>query len=197
MPQTRWNKGRTIVNSDAYNLAGDLATDLDTYNLPVPVASQAERDALVPPGGKYAGMLVCRTDLAGCPIERYDGTTWWGDSTQALTLNTANFNAPPTGYGPLTLAISAGGRVATLSGNVVWANGSGGNNVATIPTGYRPGYETGFTSVSQANSTGALGTIYRGVVTTGGSVNLNWMSGGVARSTDNVIPVLATWLIAQ
>ena len=80
MPQTRWNKIKTIVNSDAYNLSGDMATEADYSNVVVPVASQAERDALVPPQGVYAGMAVARTDLPGVPIQTRDGSGVW--STQ-------------------------------------------------------------------------------------------------------------------
>lgn len=81
MPQTRPNKGVVPVNSDAYNLAPDLATMGDSLNVVIRVASQAERDALT----KVNGLLVARTDLPGCPIERCDGTNWWGPSTAEWT----------------------------------------------------------------------------------------------------------------
>jgi hypothetical protein len=193
MPQIRANKIQTPINGDSFpNFVNDLAALADSANVVIPVASQAERDALT----KKNGLLVCRTDLPGCPIERCDGTTWWGDSSQTLTLNTTNFSNPPGGYGPLTLQVSGGGRIITVTGNVTWTNGSNGNNVATIPSGYYPVTEVAFSSTSQANSTGNIGTSYRGQVTTAGALNLNWMGGGIARSTDFVIPILATWRIA-
>ena len=104
MPQTRQNKGVAPVNSDAYNLTPDLATLVDSLNVVITVASQAERDALT----KKAGLCVIRTDLFGLPIERCDGTNWWNTQhsewtfsasgvpsgtvwgTNTLTLDTAN-----------------------------------------------------------------------------------------------------------
>lgn len=187
----RWNKAKTPAGADGWNLTPDIGTALDSANVVVPVGSQAERDALTPPLGKYAGMVVSRTDLAGSPLEVWDGARWWGTTIQTLAPNTANFTNPPAGYGPLTLAVY--GKMATLTGNVVWNNGSG-NGVATIPSPYLPAFEVTFTSISQNNSTGAIGTTYRGVVTTGGAVTLNWM--GIARDVNNVIPVQASWVIA-
>lgn len=71
MPQTRPNKTVVPVNSDAYNLAPDLATFADSSNVVIRVSSQAERDALV----KVAGLCVTRSDLNGL-IEVCDGTNW-------------------------------------------------------------------------------------------------------------------------
>jgi hypothetical protein len=90
MPTTRWNKGVAPVNSDAYNLTADMQKLLDTSNMVVPVSSAAERDALTPPQGKYAGMCVVRTDVAGLPIERWSGTEW---VSQALAQIGATTNA--------------------------------------------------------------------------------------------------------
>ncbi|GAA1051412.1 hypothetical protein [Arthrobacter russicus] len=67
MPQTRPNKSTVPVNSDAYNLTGDMATMADSLNVVVPVASAAERDGLT----KKPNLLVSRTDLGGV-IEAWD-----------------------------------------------------------------------------------------------------------------------------
>lgn len=71
MPQTRPNKITVPVNSDAWNLAGDLATLADSTQVVIPVASQTERDALT----KANGLVVSRGDIGGL-IEVCDGTTW-------------------------------------------------------------------------------------------------------------------------
>ncbi len=72
MPQTRPNKATTPINADVYNLTADLATMADSLNVIIRVASQAERDALV----VTAGASVVRTDLAGAPMQTWDGTQW-------------------------------------------------------------------------------------------------------------------------
>jgi len=188
----RWNKSKTPGGADGWSLTPDIGTALDTANVIVPVGTQTERDGLTPPvTGKYAGMVVSRTDQAGSPLEIWDGARWWGTFIQVLALTTANFTNTPAGYGPLTLTVS--GKVAILTGNVAWNSGTG-NGLATIPSPYLPACEVAFTSVSQNNGTGGMGTTYRGVVTTGGAVSLNWM--GIARDVNNVIPIMATWLVA-
>ncbi|MGZ4533050.1 MAG: hypothetical protein ACXVXP_11945 [Mycobacteriaceae bacterium] len=157
---------------------------------PIPVRTQAERDALT----AFGGLRVLRLDLAGDPVGTYDAknSTWWGTSFQSIAPTGVNFTNPPAGYGTLTLGVS--GKMANLTGNVSWVNGSSGITVATIPAPYAPAYEVAFTSVSQNNNTGVLGTTYRGVVTTAGVIALNWM--GTTRDPNNVIPIQATWLIA-
>lgn len=102
MPQTRWNGIKSISNSDAYNLSGDLATDFDTANVIVPVSSDTQRNALTPPQGSYAGMVVARTDIAQSPIERFDGTKWWGDAPHEewTFSNPANTVPNGTAWGP-------------------------------------------------------------------------------------------------
>lgn len=73
MPQTRKNKIQVPLNSDAYNLVPDLTTMADTANVFPKVASASERNGLASPA---LGDKVVRTDIAGSPIETYDGTAW-------------------------------------------------------------------------------------------------------------------------
>jgi hypothetical protein len=128
MPQTRWNKGKTIVNSDAYNLAGDQATQSDTLNVVIPVASQAERDALVPPQGVYAGMAVARTDLPGVPIQTRDGSGVW--STQQVPKVWANnvLNGSPAN--PLS-GLQSGSYVPIIQGGT-WVGTPDVNGYANL-----------------------------------------------------------------
>jgi hypothetical protein len=117
-----------------------------------------------------------------------------GYANPTLTVSTGNF-VNYAGYGALQLSFNSIARVATLTGNVGWVNGSNGNTVTTIPTGYRPPYQISFSSISQNNATGGEGTKYRGTVETSGIVTLNWMSNGLARDVNNVIPIQASWLV--
>ena len=73
--QTLPNGVEVPTNSDAYNLTDDLAASFMDANLVVPVASAAARDTYkaARPG---LVSIVCRTDLAGLPLEIWDGTTW-------------------------------------------------------------------------------------------------------------------------
>ncbi len=75
MSTVRKNKITVPLNSDAWNLVPDLTTMADTTNVPIKVASAAERDALASPQN---GDKVIRTDLAGQPFETYDSasTSW-------------------------------------------------------------------------------------------------------------------------
>lgn len=73
---TTWNKGIVPAGPDGWNLTPDVRKAIETLNYPVPVGTATERDGLTPPTGKYAGMMVVRTDLAGHPIEVWDGGKW-------------------------------------------------------------------------------------------------------------------------
>ncbi|UKA69590.1 hypothetical protein [Arthrobacter sp. FW306-06-A] len=77
---TTWNKSTAPAGADGWNLTTDVRKAIETSNFPVPVSTVAERDALAPPTGKYAGMQVIRTDLPGCPVETWDGSAWQGVS---------------------------------------------------------------------------------------------------------------------
>ena len=93
MPQTRPNKATTPINADAYNLTADLATMADSLNVIVRVASQSERDAYP----ATAGTSVVRTDLAGAPMQTFDGTGWNAQAgTQTVTVVTGTEARPVT-----------------------------------------------------------------------------------------------------
>lgn len=147
MPQTRWTKGQTIVNSDAYNLAGDLATQVDTLNVVVPVASDTEEAGLTPPQGKYAGMLDVRTDLAGLPLKVYDGSAWkWGARVERIDCTTSD--ATWTYQVHLHRTTEPGGKQLVTASFIVDRNGGGAFTLSTtawtelfsaiIPSGWRP-----------------------------------------------------------
>lgn len=71
MPQTRQNGAIVPVGSDPYALTEDLPKFADSLNVLIPVANQAERDALTP----FEGMAVIRADLSG-EIQVYTNGAW-------------------------------------------------------------------------------------------------------------------------
>lgn len=99
MPQTRPNLIKVPVNSDAYNLTGDLTTMADSVNAIIPVANAAARDALT----KFVGLTVSRQDL-GMVLETWDGLAWQSTAT--------HFNVP----GVTGLPIIYGSEVAVTIG---------------------------------------------------------------------------------
>lgn len=112
MSQIRQNKVVVPINSDAYNLTGDLAAMADAANVVIPVASQSERDALT----KKAGLCVVRTDLPNLPVERCDGTNWIG-TAQHAEFTSGSINIPAnTLYGPGVYTADTG---QTINGGFV------------------------------------------------------------------------------
>lgn len=93
-----WNKSIVPAGPDGWNLTPDVRKAIETLNTPVPVATTAERDALTPPTGKYAGMQVIRTDLPGCPVETWDGSVWQGVDWVSYTPTWAGWIALGTGF---------------------------------------------------------------------------------------------------
>jgi len=76
MSQTTWQGIVVPAGGDAWNAVPDWKKFIELGYYVIPVGSQAARDALAPPGGKYAGLAVIRTDLPGQPIETWNGTKW-------------------------------------------------------------------------------------------------------------------------
>lgn len=101
---SRWNKAKTPSGADGWNLTPDVGTALDSANVVVPVATQAERDGLTPPGGKYPGMVVARTDLSGVPLDVYDGAQWVPGIISTIWSNNANL-VTTAGGGPGALTL--------------------------------------------------------------------------------------------
>lgn len=137
MPTTRWNKGKVPVNADAYSLTSDLATEADTLNVVVPVASQTERDGLTPPSpGKYAGMVVSRTDLPGAALQTYDGTNWATQQVPKVWATTAR-----AGSASGLLAGLQGGSFIPIfqTGTAIATTDSIGNMTVTFPQAFPNG----------------------------------------------------------
>lgn len=127
---TRWNKTTTPAGSDGWNLTPDIGKALDTANVIVPVATDAERDGLTPPGGKYPGLAVSRTDLPGCPLQIWTGARWsWHRQIGKGKLSAATLVAQTPGWTDLitVTATSLGGEV-TVDFNAHLTNPNSGAN---------------------------------------------------------------------
>lgn len=139
MPQTRPNGVIVPINSDAYNLAGDLAAMADSANVVTVVASQAARDAL----SLYPGRTVWRQDIN--VQQTYNGAIW---STTYLGA-TGWTNIPIGSYGNGFTTTPAGGynqiqymvqnNVVTIAGastcNLSWV---AGNAILLLDPAIRP-----------------------------------------------------------
>jgi hypothetical protein len=78
MSLTTWNGATVPTNSDTYDVPGWLKTAIDTSGIIIP-ATLAQRDgleALAPDAVLPVGTTVARTDVTGCPLERWDGSEW-------------------------------------------------------------------------------------------------------------------------
>jgi hypothetical protein len=97
MPVTRENGIPVPVNSDAYDPTGDITKLADGSNVLIK-ATQAQRDALT----KVNGKAVIRTDIAQAPIERCDGSTWFGQAPHEEWTFSNPANTVPNGaaWGP-------------------------------------------------------------------------------------------------
>jgi hypothetical protein len=170
---TRWNKAVTLAGGDGWLLTPNIGTALDTSNVIVPVATQAERDGLTPPGGKYAGMTVARTDIVTAPLERYDGTKWslsdvpWTDlgTVQGFTANNTS------GWAGIKYAVKDGWVI--VNGSVSRGSSWGADQtIAVIPTAYKPPYKIQGSGGVQVEPT--VGNITLGAGSTAASFSATW-----------------------
>lgn len=149
MPQNLPNGITVPINSDAYNLAPDLATMGNSINPVIVVANEAARDALT----AAVGMVVSRSDAGGWlqVCTNASPATWAGVSPYAqaagyvmmptvaagtnnsavITFPTGRFSQPPI----MTLTtesfrVTAGTSVPTTTGATIV-----GYNATNISTG--------------------------------------------------------------
>lgn len=130
----RQNGGKSIANSEDYDLANDVTEIVDSLNVNAPVSSLAQRNALVP----FEGMTIVRTDLKGM-IEVYVDGVWTGSGSTAVT----TFGGADAGSKWLALT---GGHVPRLyrTGGMVFLVGgvrrqtAGSDDILTVPTSFRP-----------------------------------------------------------
>jgi hypothetical protein len=201
MSTNQWNKIQTPTNPDSFtNLTTDLGTLGAGANVVVYVASQAERDALAPPGGKYAGMMVARTDIAGVPYEVYDGTAWKeGPRIERVSCSTTDAT---WAYNVILSRVTepGGGRFVSMA--FIVARTSGGAFscptgswttilAALIPSGWRPADAVYTTGGFDFNGTGAV--LLR--VETTGNVSAQGVTGSVSMGSPTKLSASANWTL--
>lgn len=126
----RQNGGKSIANSEDYDLANDVTEIVDSLNVNAPISSIEERNALTP----FEGMTIVRLDLKGI-IEIYINGAWTGSGSTAIT----TFG---TGWTPLTSSqaprLYRAGGIVFLVGGVTFGAGASIGNLLTVPTAFRP-----------------------------------------------------------
>ena len=144
---TRWNKTISKAGADGWNLTTDDGKGLDSANVIVPVATQAERDGLTPPTGKYAGMIAGRNDIPGA-LDIYDGAAWARNS--ATTITTVTSGDATWAYNTKMMSrICSDGTTKDVTLDFIVARTSGGAFTVDstawvslfagfIPAGFRP-----------------------------------------------------------
>lgn len=195
----RWNKTTTPAGADGWNLTPDIGKALDTANVVVP-CSLSERDALAPPGGKYPGMIVIRTDVAGLPLEKWDGSTWIRQSVtdSSTVVNDGNWTITgglmrqvATNLSQVTAAFqmtrtAAAINIATTDSTVI---------IGAIPSGFRPSANSSVV-VTVNTDVGARYAEPQLIVNTGGSIVARSTSGGgITIGVGYTIFVSAVWCI--
>lgn len=99
---TTWNKGKAPAGATGWQLTPDIRAGLESMNVLVPVADEAEMVGLTPPLGKHVGMAATRADLGGV-IFVWDGADW-----------TVPPGAPPVAHMGKTAGVQAIGAGLTL-----------------------------------------------------------------------------------
>ena len=125
---TTYNKATVPAGADGWNLLPGIRTAIESANVPVPVASKAERDALAPPGGKFPGLTVVRTDTPDLRRDVYSGSAFVTPNGTAFTPTWSSPGSFGTG-GSVTGAYWVRGDLVTLRTNITAGTGS------TLPAG--------------------------------------------------------------
>lgn len=127
---TRQNGGKSIANSEGYDLANHMNEIIDSLNVNAPISSVEQRNALTP----FEGMTIVRLDLKGV-IEVYINGKWVGSGSTAIT----TFGA---GWTPLTSSqqprLYRSGGIVYLFGGVTFGSGANIGNMLTVPAEFRP-----------------------------------------------------------
>lgn len=197
---TRWNKTISKAGADGWNLTTDDGKGLDSANVIVPVATQAERDALTPPTGRYAGMVVARTDVAGLPLEKWDGSAWIRQpitDTSAIT-NDGNWTISGGLLRTVTTGltqVTASFKMTRTASAITILTTDSTVIVGAIPSGFRPSWNSSVV-VTVNNDTGGRYAEPQLIVNTGGSIVARSTSGGgITIGTGYTIFVSAVWTI--
>lgn len=178
MASVRQNKTTTITNDENYDLATHMARLADSIILAIPVASQAERDALT----KYNGLTVRRLDLTQYPYEIWDGTVWFRETI--VTAGAPVSDGFWTITGGILKTITPTQTICTASlqmvrtGSAITINTTDSTLIiGMLPSGFRPPANASFVGTSNTDT----GTRYAEpqlILNNGGSLVGRSTSGG-------------------
>lgn len=185
MPQTRPTKVTVPVNSDAYNLAGDLATMADSIKVTIPVASQAERDGLAAqfPGGVLPNpTYVARNDLTDSPVEQWNGTAWRRVTEESVAWASMGAWTTPDGYisrrwnGSKWLVRCIGHFVLSTNSPFTLATGLSAIG-SPVPAGWKPAPANAYGIGAYSNNTPTYQGPIIAQIDTNGQLSIATMSG--------------------
>ncbi|QGZ16912.1 minor tail protein [Arthrobacter phage LittleTokyo] len=183
MPIQTRNKTTVPVNSDPYALTADIKTAVEGLNAPIPVADQAERDALPLP---FEGMKVVRLDLAGVE-ETYIGGSWTQTMADITTFGTG-IEALTGSHKPRLFRV---GPIVHMFGAVKLLSGGATNNLLTVPDGWGAlGVGTGTVFIGAGFTSLSAGfelVIANNVVSIPGGYGINSIA------VNSIFPLVANW----
>lgn len=197
---TTWNKGKAPAGGDGWSLTPDVRLAVESLNVPVPVADAAERDGITPPLGKYPGMMVVRTDVAGFPIEVWDGAAWIRQPV--VTAGAVVPDGLWTITGGYLKTVVNGLTQVTATLQMVRTGSNMTINVADttltsaiVPAGFRPSANAMFAATVN-NQFGEYNSTPQLIINTGGALVGRSTSGSaVAVNTGYSIFISASWYI--
>lgn len=196
---TTWNKGKAPAGTSGWNLTPDVRAALESMNVIVPVADQAERDGLTPPLGKYVGMAVTREDLGGL-IQVWDGAAWKSPTAStAAVVTDANWSAT----GQITRALSPDGQSMTSIAERMLRTGPSFTLTTSylpilagfIPDGFRPpAMFNGWALLTNAADAPVATVWWR--ITTAGDLQARLDGGSVLLDTGHRFNLSGNWTTA-
>lgn len=195
MPQTLANGITVLINSDAYNLAADLATMGNSTNVIAVVANQTARDALP----LKTGLTVYRQDLDWW--ERYNGSAWRTVAASTLQSLTASDGTWAYNCQLLTHYAVTGEKYCSFQ-FITARTGGGAFTVNTgawtglfsnlIPAGYRPTDNITVSGTYEFNGLGAA--LIK--VDTAGTVSAAGVTGSFSCGTPTKLSASLVWKCA-
>lgn len=158
--QTLFNGIEVPTNSDPYNPTDDLARMGATAGVIIDVSSQTQRDQLAAqaPGGVLpVPTFVARMDIAGTPIQTWNGSSWSGGDTGWLPVPLINTFTEFNGSGWEGLKYRVRNGWVTVNGAVTHTNAWPANQVCGVmPADARPGRRFQGVNVQVDNTQGYL-----------------------------------------
>ena len=186
VPQAGGGSPTVVLNTARYVAAG----------APLPVFSQAERDAL----SLFDGLIVQRRDLAGRPMQTWDGTEWKPVSPERTLATTTDgtwaYNVTLTRYwnDDGTRSVSMGMIVARVGGGAFNVNPGAWTAIfaGLIPAGWRPTDNVLTTGGYEFNGVGSILV----KVKMDGGVDMAGVTGAVSMGTPTKVTASAHWTAA-